>query len=67
MPVSRIHFVAIQNDTAFIHGKKNTLCGQPYENVGDYTSIKNFITCEKCKIKSNSLEGVIQLFVDIGY
>ena len=67
MPVSKIHFVAVENDTAFIHGKKTTICGKAYENVGDYTSIKKFITCEKCKIKSNSLEGVIQLFADVEY
>lgn len=62
MPVSKIHFVEIENDTAFIHGKKNTLCGQPYENVGDYTSIKEFITCEKCKSKVNLIETAPQLF-----
>jgi hypothetical protein len=62
MPISKIHFVAIENETAFIHGKKNTLCGQPYENVGDYTSMNEFITCEKCKSKANSAQPELQLF-----
>lgn len=62
MPVSKIHFVESENDTAFIHGKKNTLCGQPYQNVGDYTSIKEFITCEKCKSKFSLIETIPQLF-----
>jgi hypothetical protein len=67
MSVSKTHFVSIENDTAFIHGRKNTICGKPYENIGDYTSIKEFITCEKCKIKSNSLQEVFELFPDLKY
>ena len=53
MTVSKIHFVASANDTAFIHGKKSTICGQNYQNVGDYTSVIKFITCEKCKAKAS--------------
>ncbi len=62
MPVSKIHFVESEQETSFIHGKKNTICGQAYENVGDYTSIKEFITCEKCKSKFNLIETIPQLF-----
>lgn len=58
----KIHFVDSEFDTAFIHGKKTTICGQSYQNVGDYTSDKKFITCEKCKSKFNSAELVLQLF-----
>ena len=52
MKVLKIHFVASENDTAFIHGKKSTICGQNYQNVGDYTAVIKFITCEKCKSKA---------------
>jgi hypothetical protein len=53
MTVPKIHFVASENDTAFIHGKKSTICGQNYQNVGDYTAVIKFITCEKCKSKAS--------------
>lgn len=62
MSIVKIHFVDSQFDTAFIHGKKTTICGQSYQNVGDYTSDKKFITCEKCKSKSSLIEILPQLF-----
>jgi hypothetical protein len=55
MTVAKIHFVDSEFDTAFIHGKKTTLCAKFYQNVSDYTSDKRFITCEKCKAKANSI------------
>lgn len=53
MCTSKIHFVSKENDTLFIHGKKTTVCGKKYDEVGDFTSMTEFVTCKKCKNKTH--------------
>jgi hypothetical protein len=49
MNINKIHFVSQENDKLFLYGKKLTSCGKKHNEVADYTSLKEYVTCQKCK------------------
>lgn len=54
---NKIHFVPTNWETLFIHGKANTNCNLNFNQVNDYTSIKEYVTCKKCKSLNDKIDS----------
>jgi hypothetical protein len=46
----KVHYVSPELETMFLWTKRvKTACGKSYDNVEEYSSNKDYITCKSCK------------------
>jgi len=50
-----IHYISIEINNSFIIAK--TFCGKYWQDVNEFTGIKEYVTCKKCLNEINKMDS----------
>lgn len=46
----KVHYVSPESERLFLWTNRiKTSCGRKYDNIEEYSTEKNYVTCKKCK------------------